>query len=45
MSEEQDRLNRAYAEVLLDHRPLLVAMGALMVLGILWIRRIVNFES
>ena len=38
-------LNRAYAEVLLEHRPLLIAMGALMGLGILWIRRIVNFEN
>jgi tight adherence protein B len=38
-------INRTYAEVLLDHVPLLVAMVASMGLGILWIRRIVNFDS
>lgn len=38
-------INRAYAEVLLDHKALLAAMVALMGLGILWIRRIVNFEG
>jgi len=38
-------INRAYAEVLLDQKGLLAAMLALMGLGILWIRRIVNFEG
>jgi tight adherence protein B len=38
-------INRSYAEVLLEHVGLLVAMAASMAIGILWIRRIVNFES
>jgi tight adherence protein B len=38
-------VNRAYAEVLLDQKALLAAMLALMGLGVLWIRRIVNFEG
>ncbi len=37
-------LNRAYAESLLEHVPLLVATGVSMGVGFLWIRRIVNFE-
>jgi tight adherence protein B len=38
-------LNRKYAQVLLEHRSLLLATGACMAIGILWIRRIVNFET
>jgi tight adherence protein B len=38
-------INRAYAEVLLGQKALLAAMLTLMGLGILWIRRIVNFEG
>jgi tight adherence protein B len=39
------RLNRTYAEALLDHHQLIFAMLAMIAVGILWIRRIVNFES
>jgi tight adherence protein B len=39
------RLNRTYAEALLDHQQLIFAMLAMIAVGILWIRRIVNFES
>jgi tight adherence protein B len=35
-------LNRKYAEVLLDHVPLLWATAALMGIGIVWIRKIVT---
>ena len=35
-------LNRQYAEVLLQHSSLLWATGGLMVVGTLWIRRIVH---
>jgi tight adherence protein B len=38
-------VNRSYAEVLLEHVSLLVATAAMMGVGMLWIRRIVNFES
>jgi tight adherence protein B len=37
-------LKRSYAEVLLAHPGLLVGMLALQLVGLLWIRRIVNFE-
>lgn len=37
-------VNRRYADVLLEHTGLLVTAGAGMLLGSLWIRRIVNFE-
>jgi tight adherence protein B len=37
-------VNRAYAEILFEHVPLLAAMAISMGLGILWIRRIVNFD-
>jgi tight adherence protein B len=36
--------NRKYAEVLLDHVNLLIGMGALMSVGVLWIRKIVNID-
>ena len=38
-------LNRTYAEVLLEQKALLAGTLALMGIGILWIRRIVNFEG
>lgn len=38
-------LNRQYAETLLEHKRLLLAMAGLMALGVLWIRRIVSFEG
>lgn len=37
-------INRSYAAVLLDHTGLLWGMAALMVIGLLWIRRIVHPE-
>jgi tight adherence protein B len=37
-------INRPYADVLLEHPGLLAVMFASMVLGALWIRRIVQFE-
>ena len=37
-------LNRRYAEALFDHPSLIGGMVALMAVGVLWIRRIVNFE-
>ena len=37
-------INRRYAEVLFDHPGLLVSTGAVMLLGMLWIRKIVNFD-
>jgi tight adherence protein B len=37
-------VNKKYAEVLLDHRPLVLGMAATMVAGVLWIRRIVNVD-
>ena len=37
-------VNRRYAEVLLNHVPLLVATGISMIVGMLWIRKIVNFK-
>jgi tight adherence protein B len=37
-------LNRSYALVLFEHVTLLVAMGVSMLVGALWIRKIVNFE-
>jgi tight adherence protein B len=36
--------NRKYAEVLFDHVPLLVGMGVAMVVGIFWIRRIIDID-
>jgi tight adherence protein B len=38
-------INRSYAEVLLDHVPLLLGTVGLMAVGLLWIRKIVNFEA
>jgi tight adherence protein B len=37
-------LNRNYAEVLLQHPNLLWGMAAFMLVGVLWIRRIINFN-
>jgi tight adherence protein B len=37
-------INRRYAMVLLDHPSLLLVTAAVMGVGVLWIRRIVNFE-
>jgi tight adherence protein B len=37
-------LNRDYAMALLDHTRLLAAMGIAMLLGMLWIRKIVNVD-
>jgi len=37
-------VNRSYAEVLLEHSSLLGATAGAMLLGTLWIRRIVNFD-
>jgi tight adherence protein B len=37
-------INRKYVITLFDHVPLLVATIAFMILGILWIRKIVNFH-
>lgn len=37
-------LNRTYASVLVEHWGLLVIMGVAELLGLLWIRRIVNFD-
>jgi tight adherence protein B len=38
-------VNRPYAEVLFQHVPLLVATVAVMGLGLLWIRKIVNIAN
>ncbi len=38
-------LNRRYAEVLLDQPGLLTIMGISMAVGVVWIRRIINFEA
>ncbi len=37
-------INRQYAEMLFEHVPLLIATGISMLVGMFWIRRIVNFE-
>lgn len=37
-------VNRGYAEILLEQPRLIGAAGAAMVVGVLWIRRIVNFD-
>ena len=37
-------INRPYAEVLLDHPGLLAAMTASMLVGALWIRKIIQFD-
>jgi tight adherence protein B len=37
-------VNRAYTDVLLQHTSLLAAMGAAMIIGGWWIRKIVNFD-
>jgi tight adherence protein B len=37
-------VNRPYAMMLLDHVPLLIATGVSMLAGVLWIRRIINFD-
>jgi Flp pilus assembly protein TadB len=37
-------LNRDYAMTLLDHTRLLAAMGIAMLMGMLWIRKIVNVD-
>jgi tight adherence protein B len=36
--------NRQYAEVLLQHSQMLIAVGISMVIGILWIRKITNID-
>jgi tight adherence protein B len=36
--------NRKYAEVLFDHVPLLLGMGIAMLVGIFWIRRIIDID-
>jgi tight adherence protein B len=38
-------VNRQYAMTLFDHVSLLAAMGVSMLVGILWIRKIINFEA
>jgi len=38
-------VNRSYAEVLFEHVSLLIGTGVSMVVGALWIRKIVNFEG
>lgn len=38
-------VNRPYALSLFEHVPLLVATGVAMLVGVVWIRKIVNFES
>jgi tight adherence protein B len=38
-------VNRAYALTLFEHVPLLIGMGALMLVGVVWIRKIVHFEA
>jgi tight adherence protein B len=38
-------INRQYAVLLLEHTQLLWATAGLMVIGVLWIRKIVNFEG
>jgi Flp pilus assembly protein TadB len=37
-------MNREYTQSLLDHPQLLVGMAVCMLLGWLWIRKIVNFD-
>jgi tight adherence protein B len=37
-------VNRSYAEALFQHVPLLVITGVSMLIGMLWIRKIVDFE-
>src|SRR5262249_30820962 len=37
-------INRPYAEVLLEHVSLVAATGASMAAGLIWIRKIVNFD-
>jgi tight adherence protein B len=37
-------LNRSYAMLLFDHPNLLWVMGGMMLLGVLWIRKIINFD-
>jgi tight adherence protein B len=37
-------INRPYAEVLLEHPSLLAATAAVMGVGVVWIRKIVNFD-
>jgi tight adherence protein B len=37
-------VNRGYAEELFQHVPLLIATGVSMLVGMLWIRKIVNFD-
>src|SRR5438132_7229736 len=38
-------INRSYAEILLDHVPLLAVTLGMMAAGLLWIRKIANFET
>ena len=38
-------VNRSYALSLFDHVPLLIGMGVAMTVGVLWIRKIVQFEA
>jgi tight adherence protein B len=37
-------LNRNYAEILLEHPNLLWGMAGFMLIGVLWIRKIINFD-
>jgi Flp pilus assembly protein TadB len=37
-------VNRRYADMLLEHPPLIGGMLAAMALGALWIRKIINFD-
>jgi tight adherence protein B len=38
-------INRSYAMALFEHATLLVGMGVVMLIGVFWIRKIVNFEA
>jgi tight adherence protein B len=38
-------LNRGYTETLFEHVPLLIATGAAMLVGVVWIRQITNIEA
>jgi tight adherence protein B len=38
-------INRSYAMALFEHGSLLLGMGIMMVIGVFWIRKIVNFET
>jgi Flp pilus assembly protein TadB len=38
-------INRRYAEVLLQHRSLIIATVASMTFGMLWIRKLIRVEA